>query len=588
MPKEVNPLATVFKTEWEFLGERRKTFVFYTVLFLIAGIVELMIPLIVGLIFNQVQNDITTGAELRKLLFSISLLLIVNLVFWMFHGTARVLEQRTGFMVHRNYVTTKLSRVLDLPVKWHKDHHSGDTIDKINRGGDAVSRFSRNTFEVFYSVVTLVGAVVILLFFDIPAAVIALVFSLITLYIVYRIDKVLNKQYKEINAYGNKVAARVFDYLSNVITVITLRLKGTVKKEVDKRLMDSYSVEKKSVLLNEIKWSIASIAISAMTVIVMGWRAYSDYTSGGVIMVGTLYILYGYLNEVGRTFYRFASLYGDVVSQSSRIVSAYPIDEEFEKIQRESKNLLNKEWKEVVIEDISFTHNREAEMLHIDNVRFGFRKGEKIALIGESGSGKSTMLALLRGLMYPEKGAVFVDKSLVNNGFAAIGNHVTLIPQDPEIFNNTFRYNITMGLPTSENELKRAIEMAQFKQVIARCPQGLETNVLEKGVSLSGGEKQRLALARGLLAAKNSDILLMDEPTSSVDTVNESKIYDAVFNQFKGKTIISALHRLHLLKKFDYIYIFDKGSIVAEGTLDQIKKEPRFIRIWNNYHSTNK
>jgi ABC-type multidrug transport system fused ATPase/permease subunit len=125
-------------------------------------------------------------------------------------------------------------------------------------------------------------------------------------------------------------------------------------------------------------------------------------------------------------------------------------------------------------------------------------------------------------------------------------------------------------------------------KVIARCPQGLETNVLEKGVSLSGGEKQRLALARGLLAAKNSDILLMDEPTSSVDTVNESKIYDAVFNQFKGKTIISALHRLHLLKKFDYIYIFDKGSIVAEGTLDQIKKEPRFIRIWNNHHSTNK
>lgn len=585
MKKEVNPLATVFKTEWEFLGDRRKTFIFYTVLFLIAGVIELMNPLIVGLIFNEVQQQVTTFADLHKLLWMISLLLFVNLAFWAFHGTARVLEQRTGFMVYRNYVNAKLSRLLDLPIKWHKDHHSGDTIDKINRGSNALDRFSRGTFEVYYSVVSVLGSVIILLFFDLRAAIIALVFSVTTLYIIYSIDKTLNKQYKEINTYGNKVSARIFDYLSNVITVVTLRLKGTVRKEVDKRIMDSYPVEKKSTLLNEVKWSIASIAISMMTVIVMGWRAYSDFSSGGVIMIGTLYILYGYLNEVGRTFYRFASLYGDVVSQSSRIVGAYPIDEEFSKVKRDSKDSLGSNWNEVVIENISFKHDQEASLVHIDDARFGFRRGEKIALIGESGSGKSTMLALLRGLMRPDKGTVYVNRSQVENGFAAIANHVTLIPQDPEIFNNTFRYNITMGLPNSEHRLNKSVELAMFKKVVARCPKGLETNVLEKGVSLSGGEKQRLALARGILAAKNSDIILMDEPTSSVDTVNEIKIYQNIFNNFKDRTIISALHRLHLLKMFDYIYIFDKGKIVAEGTFDKIKREPRFIKIWNKYNS---
>src|SRR3989338_971904 len=114
--------------------------------------------------------------------------------------------------------------------------------------------------------------------------------------------------------------------------------------------------------------------------------------------------------------------------------------------------------------------------------------------------------------------------------------------------------------------------MAQFGKVVDRLEKGLDTNVLEKGVSLSGGEKQRLALARGILAARKSEILLLDEPTSSVDSLNEMKIHEALFKVFKNKTIISSIHRLHLLQKFDYIYMFDKGKIVAEGTLEKINE----------------
>ncbi len=142
-----------------------------------------------------------------------------------------------------------------------------------------------------------------------------------------------------------------------------------------------------------------------------------------------------------------------------------------------------------------------------------------------------------------------------------------------------------MGSHTEKNDLNKAIAMVQFKEVISRLPKGLQTNVLEKGVSLSGGEKQRLALARGLLAAKNSEIVLMDEPTSSVDTLNEIKIYNQVLEEFKGKTIISAVHKLHLLNKFDHIYIFEKGKIIAEGTLAELKNNPIFSRVWKKYHS---
>ena len=151
------------------------------------------------------------------------------------------------------------------------------------------------------------------------------------------------------------------------------------------------------------------------------------------------------------------------------------------------------------------------------DISFEIKKGEFVAIMGPSGSGKSTMLSLLRGLVKPESGEVSIDGKLTKQGFEMIKHTVTLIPQDPEIFNNTIEYNITMNIPTENKDLKKAIEMSQFREVVERLPNKLQTNVLEKGVSLSGGEKQRLALARGLLAAKDSDIVLLDEPTSSVE-----------------------------------------------------------------------
>ena len=586
MAKEVSPIVNVFKTEWEHLGKRKKIFVLYTGLFIIAGIIDLMTPLVLGTIFNKAQDQITSQAELSSLIYTIFLLLAINIFFWLFHGTARVLEQRTGFFVHRNYVNSKIEKVLELPIKWHKDHHSGSTIDKISKSGAAISTFSRGTtFDIFYAVINLIGAVIILSFFDSRAAILALVFSSFTIYLVYKIDLRLNRQYKEINIYGNKAAAKIYDYISNVITVITLRLKQTVKKEIDDSLMASYKVEKKNVVLNELKWWGASASIAVMTVLVLSLKAYTDYNTTGVIKIGTLYILYGYLALVGQTFYRFASLYGDIVRYSSSIYNAKQIEDAFDKVKVETKESLPQNWREISLRNDSFNHDKGQSRIHLENVNINLRRREKIAFVGTSGSGKSTLLALLRGLIKPESGKTIVNGKYLDNGFDKIRHAVTLIPQDPEIFNNTMEYNISMGLTTNKSDLNKAIKMAQFKEVANRLPKGLQTNVLEKGVSLSGGEKQRLALARGLLAAKNSEIVLMDEPTSSVDTVNEIKIYDQIMQEFKDKTVISAVHKLHLLKKFDYIYIFDKGKIIAEGTLPELKNNPIFARVWEKYHS---
>jgi ABC-type multidrug transport system fused ATPase/permease subunit len=286
---------------------------------------------------------------------------------------------------------------------------------------------------------------------------------------------------------------------------------------------------------------------------------------------------------VGETFYNFAQIYGSVVRASARISGARAIDEEFEKVEEEVKMNLPREWKEIELKNIDFSYEKEDKKKNLKNINLKLRRGQKIAFIGESGSGKSTILSIFRGLFPPQKGVVYCDGEKLDHGFSRLKHHTTLIPQDPEIFNNTIGYNITMGIKTDKEDLRKAVNMAQFGKVVKRLENGLKTNVLEKGVSLSGGEKQRLALARGLLAAKKSDIVLMDEPTSSVDSMNELRIHESLFSEFRDKTVISSIHRLHLLSKFDYIYMFEDGKIVGEGTIDEIKKLPKFKSIWRKY-----
>ena len=580
-----NVFWNVLKEEWTYLGDRRKTFILYLFLFTIAGAIALTIPLIVGLIFNTIQENITSDADLRKLLLMISLLLIVDLVFWMFHGTARILEQKTGFTVHKNFVNTKIKRVLELPTLWHKDNHSGGTIDKINRADSSLKGFSQDvTFGIVYALLNVFGSLIILFFVDPLIAGFALIFSMLVLFITMKIDKKLTGYYKELNKYSNKLSSVIFDYVSNIFTVITLRLKKNVSQEVNEKIMVSYETEKKAIVLNEIKWGFATISLTLMIVLALSYKVYTGFNTTGIVLIGTLYILYSYLDRVGETFFRFAQIYGGVVRTSARISGAKSIDEEFDKVKEEAKMNLPYGWKEIELKDIEFSYEKEGKKKNLKDINLKIKRGQKIAFIGESGSGKSTILAILRGLYPTSKGDVYCDGKKLDQGFTRLKHHVTLIPQDPEIFNNTIGHNITMGLRTYKEDLKKVIKMARFEKVVQRLDKGLKTNVLEKGVSLSGGEKQRLALARGLLAAKNSDIVLMDEPTSSVDSINEIRIHENLFSEFKNKSIISSIHRLNLLSKFDYVYMFDNGKIVGEGTINEIRKHPKFMSIWRKYN----
>jgi ATP-binding cassette, subfamily B, bacterial len=201
-------------------------------------------------------------------------------------------------------------------------------------------------------------------------------------------------------------------------------------------------------------------------------------------------------------------------------------------------------------------------------------------------------LALLRGLYQPEPGyGIDIGKPTNSTDpqimLDRLNEAVTLFPQEPEIFENTIAYNITLGLPFSDEEIMQVCEAAHFTEVIRDLPQGLQSDIREKGVNLSGGQKQRLALARGILAARDSSVVLLDEPTSSVDPRTEGIIYDGMFTAFADKAIISSVHRLHLLPRFDYIYVLHQGRITAEGSFQHLHTHsPVFLELWRHQEKT--
>jgi len=189
-------------------------------------------------------------------------------------------------------------------------------------------------------------------------------------------------------------------------------------------------------------------------------------------------------------------------------------------------------------------------------------------------------------LYEPQQATIFLDGELLPHGFHSIQDEIALIPQDPEIFATTIKENITLGVPHTMKILKKYTRLAKFDTVVAKLPKKFQSSIVEKGVNLSGGEKQRLALARGLLACEDKSIILLDEPTSSVDSKNELEIYKNIFRVYKSRTVISSIHRLHLLPLFDKIYMFSRGKIVAAGSFRQLlRNSPDFQKIWKKYRT---
>lgn len=290
---------------------------------------------------------------------------------------------------------------------------------------------------------------------------------------------------------------------------------------------------------------------------------FSDLTIGQMFAVFSyLWFMMGPAQEVLNIRYALVSAKG-ALTRLNRL-----LDLEIEPHYPHRKNpFVDKLTTSVSLNNICFAYGNNPQVL--SHISLSIKAGEKIALVGTSGGGKTTLVQILLGLHIPQSGNICFDNIPATEiGFDIIRNNIAIVLQHPALFNDSVRANITLGRDISDNQIWRALEIAQLRKTVEEMKQRLDTSIGYQGIRLSGGQQQRLAIARMIVT--DPKIVILDEATSALDIETESRLYQALGEFLKGRTTIIIAHRLSAVRQAERVYVFDNGQVIEEGRPNEL------------------
>jgi len=571
----------LYRDLWRLLRGERHVFVSAVVLLVAAQAVLLAVPVISGHALNALQLHGREG--LREAGFWLSTVLLVALSSWALHGPARILERRAALTVRRRMSAALIERLFSLPLSWHSENHSGATAHRIQQSTLALSGFAQSQFIYLNSAVRLIGPLIALWWLDPVIGYAALGgFAVITVSVV-GFDRAMLRLANAENYAERRYTATLVDTLGNANTVYALRQAKAVSARLERRLLAVFEPLRRSIVLNEAKWftvDICSRVLSSLLVGLFAWlatRPAADGHAAATLLLGSVYMVWEYAQQSSNVICSIASHFQTFARQNADYSSAAAITDLAAAEVPATKHSAN--WASLAVRDLTFTHAAQrSEQPALEKVAVTLERGKRYALIGGSGSGKSTLLRVLAGLYSPERISLAIDGGAISVAPATAASFLrataTLIPQDAELYEGTLAENLSLcesvNGPPSPAEFVPALEAACATDFIEATGAGLEAPLAERAANWSGGQRSRVALARGVLAAAGSGLVLLDEPTASLDPATEARVYTNLFEMLKDACVISSVHRLHLLENFDAVLVMQAGRLVAQGTVAEL------------------
>ncbi|MDX3960527.1 ABC transporter ATP-binding protein [Aliarcobacter skirrowii] len=334
-------------------------------------------------------------------------------------------------------------------------------------------------------------------------------------------------------------------------------------KKADDIKITSNEFGYKSVAFEKLSYTIFLFAFEIFRATGLLLVAYSD------LSIGLMFAMFGYIWFIMSPVQEILSIQYSLASAKAaigRINSVLELScEKDGDIKLDSKNGVD-----ISLKNLSFSYNKDKN--NLSNISFDIKAGEKIAIIGASGSGKTTISQLIAGFYEKSSGDILYNNISIDDiDKKSLRNSVFLVLQMPILFNNTLRFNLTMGENIDDNKIYKALKIAQMDDVLKNMPNGLDTIVGKMGVRLSGGQRQRLSIARMILA--NPSVVIFDESTSALDVQTETNLFKELKEFLKDKTVITIAHRLSSVKNASKIYVLNDGELVQSGSASKLEQE---------------
>ncbi|WP_017023231.1 ATP-binding cassette domain-containing protein [Aliivibrio logei] len=545
---------------------------------IVATLISVPIPLFMPLMVDEVLlHKPATGVELLNTLLPsawqspvgyillvlvlVILMRIISQILNIIQGRQFSLVSKTITYQIRLQLLDKLSRI---SMKEYESRGSGGINSHIITDIDTIDKFLGPTLSRFIvSFLTVLGTAGVLLWINWQLGLFILLVNPIVIYFSRKLgNRVKDLKKKENQAY-EKFQTRLIETLDGIYQLRASNRERTFLKQLQVQADDIRNSA------DQFTWQSEAAGRLSFLLFLLGFELFRAAAMIMVLMsdlsIGQMFAIFSYLWVMLSPIQELLSIQFSWYGASAalkRINTLLHIDEE-PKVNSTVNPFDSHVTASISISDLNFSYNEEVHVLK--DLSLTIHPGEKVALVGASGGGKSTLIQLLLGLYQPNSGQIlFNGHDTRDVGFEKIRNQISVVLQQPILFNDTLRHNLTLGSEYSDDLLWNALDVAQLQDVVIQLTNGLETQIGRQGVKLSGGQRQRLAIARMVLT--DPKFVILDEATSALDTATEAALHKALSDFLVGRTTLIVAHRLSAVKQADTIYVLDDGKVTQSGT----------------------
>ncbi|ELB2005345.1 TPA: ABC transporter ATP-binding protein [Vibrio parahaemolyticus] len=486
-----------------------------------------------------------------------------------------IVQSRQFTLVSKTITFEMRSKMIDklgrISIRQYETKGSGGINAHLITDIETIDQFVGSTLAKFViSFLTVIGTAIVLLWLDWRLGLFILLVNPIVIYFSRKLGSMVKHLKRKENHSFEIFQNRLVETLDGIYQLRAANKEREflqqLKESANQVRVDADKYAWQSEAAGRVSFLLFLIGFELFRAVAMLMVMFSDLTIGQIFAVfGYLWFMLSPVQELlGIQFSWYSAK-----AALKRINDLLELEEEDRPVSKVNPFNETREV-DVKIEHVDFSYNNENKVL--DDLSLQIPAGKKVALVGASGGGKSTLIQLLIGVYRQNAGSIrFNDELTEDIGFEVIRDKIAVVLQQPILFNDTLRHNLTLGGHFDEMSLWRALEVAQLQDVISQLNHGLDTQIGRNGIRLSGGQRQRLAIARMVLS--NPQFVILDEATSALDTATEAALHKALTEFLRGRTTLIVAHRLSAVKQADLIYVLEDGKVTQTGTHGELVEQ---------------